>query len=166
MNVLLKCFPWLLFAMTGHALAAPIGHWCKPDERLVFACHAGTKTVSLCARGDLAGPGGALAYRFGKLNAPVELEVGAAGAAMKKMFSYENAISAAGFSRLIRFKRGSINYVVNHLALHYPDKPADNVVGAILVVLMPDKVVRIECDEPSAIDNMPAEMDGKGFPKW
>lgn len=166
MKLLFSLSAWVLFSASSHALAAPIGHWCKADERLVFACHAGTKTVSFCARGDLTGSSGTLAYRFGRLGSPVELEVSAAGAAMKKTFSYENNQRAAGYDRLIRFKRGSINYVVSHLDLKYPDKPADTVLGAVLVVIMSDKVVRIECDEPSAIDNMPAEMDGKGFPRW
>ena len=166
MNVLFRCSAGLLFATSAHALAAPIDHWCKADERVVFACHAGTKTVSMCARGDLAGSSGALSYRFGKLGSPVELEVSGAGAAMKKLFSYENNVRASGFARLIRFQRGRINYVIGHVVDRYENNPGNDVVAATVVVLLPDRVVRLECDEATTIDNMPTEMDGKGFSKW
>ncbi len=157
-----NCLPALLFAMTGNAFAAPIDHWCKPDERVVFACRAGAKTVSFCARGNLADASGALSYRFGKLAAPVELEVSAAGAAMKTLFSYEHNVRPSGFARSIRFRRGKIIYWMGHVVDVYANAK-ENIQAATVVVLLQDRTVAIACDQASAIDNIPTEMDGKGF---
>ncbi len=165
MRVPFMCFAGWLFALTGNALAAPIANWCTADERVVFACQGGTKTVSFCARGDLAESSGALSYRFGKLGAPVELEVAATGAQLKKLFTYDNRISESGFSRSIHFKRGKLHYSVGHTVDKFIDS-GRNVIMSTVVVILPDDVVRIECDEASTIDNMPKEMEGKGFLKW
>lgn len=106
-----------------------------------------------------------LSYRFGKLGAPVELEVAAAGAEMKKLFTYDHRISESGFSRSIHFKRGKLLYAVGHTVDKFENSNS-NVVSSTVVVIFPKKVVRIECDEASTIDNIPKEIDGKGFTKW
>jgi hypothetical protein len=43
---------------------------CTSDERVVFACRTGEKTVSVCAASDLAAQTGWVQYRFGAGGAP------------------------------------------------------------------------------------------------
>lgn len=68
-----------LLAMVGivAAAASPAANLCKPGERVVFACTARPKLVSVCAAGNLSQPEGRLVYRFGRDASHVEMEHGA-----------------------------------------------------------------------------------------
>ncbi|MBS0586901.1 MAG: hypothetical protein JSS37_02860 [Proteobacteria bacterium] len=54
----------LIGLLTAPAWAAE-SH-CREQERIVFSCSLGKKTVSVCASADLSATGGYLQYRFGQ----------------------------------------------------------------------------------------------------
>jgi hypothetical protein len=98
-----------LAALAGTAMAsagAGEASLCAPGENIVFSCHVGPKTVSLCRP---AGTPQALVYRFG---APGRLELvfpegGRAGSAG---FARADALRYGGGSTAVSFRRGEYQY--------------------------------------------------------
>lgn len=91
------------------AVATPVTH-CKPEEKVLFSCVAGKKTVSLCGQ---PGPGGlvSLAYRFG-LPGKVENEYAATPTNGKSFLGTIEPDSPHAEIREIWFDRGEFRYLL------------------------------------------------------
>ena len=139
------------------ALAAPLPHLCTAGERIVFACKAKTKLVSLCAQGDLTSPTGVLTYRFGKPGLTPELTFSSSPGGAKKAFSYTDEGSAKTTSIDIGFKRAGYAYHVYHT------QEADGSAAGVNVFQGNKEIAAIVCHERSAVDNTYDEMGRKGF---
>lgn len=81
---------------------------CAPDEPVVFACHVGKKTVSLCRPSALRQE---LMYRFGT-PARVELAYPPAGKRVQAPFTVSNAPLVGGGVTTVAFRRGEYDYAV------------------------------------------------------
>ncbi|HEX9171722.1 MAG TPA: hypothetical protein VF861_03590 [Telluria sp.] len=81
---------------------------CQPGEPVVFACHTGSKTVSLCRPSALAKE---LTYRFGT-PATVELAYPPAGKRLRAPFTVSTAPLAGGAITTVTFRRGQYQYGV------------------------------------------------------
>jgi len=147
-------------AVAGAAPTAPL---CKPQERVVFACRAGKKLVSLCAAGDLQKDSGRLIYRIGRDAAHVELEHGTAANPRESGYSYAYDGWAKGASQTVGFRRGEFTYLVNHAAGAFGVDGGPNV-ASVRVLKGTHEVVGISCDEPSATDYLYDELNKLGLP--
>jgi hypothetical protein len=81
---------------------------CQPGEPVVFSCHAGSKTVSLCRPSGLRQE---LVYRFGT-PAKVELTHPGVGRFAAAPFTRETAPLAGGGVTSVGFQRGEYQYSV------------------------------------------------------
>jgi hypothetical protein len=81
---------------------------CQPGEAVVFACHVGRKTVSLCRPSALAHE---LTYRFGT-PARVELTHPPAGKQLRAPFTLSTAPLFGGGVTTVGFRRGKYEYQV------------------------------------------------------
>ena len=80
---------------------------CAADEPVVFACHIGSKTVSLCR----AGKDGPLSYRFGR-PAAVELRYPAPGREAAAAFTVTTEPLIGGGETTVAFRRNAYTYKI------------------------------------------------------
>lgn len=81
---------------------------CRPDEPVVFSCHVGGKTVSLCRPSGLRQE---LIYRFGT-PARVELTHPGPGSLAAAPFTRDTTPLAGGGVTAVVFRRGQYQYSV------------------------------------------------------
>lgn len=81
---------------------------CSAGEPVVFACHVGSKMVSLCRP---AGDRGMLSYRFGKPEA-LELSYPEPGRQARAAFTVESKPLVGGGETTVAFRRGAYTYTV------------------------------------------------------
>lgn len=81
---------------------------CAPHEPVVFACHVGTKLVSLCRP---AGDRGMLSYRFGRPQY-LELRYPEPGRQASAAFTVKSAPLVGGGETTVAFRRGAYTYTV------------------------------------------------------
>ena len=97
-------------ALLAACAAAPLqaASLCAPDEPVVFACHVGSKMVSLCRP---AGDRGMLSYRFGGPD-KLELSYPEPGRQASAAFTVKSAPLIGGGETTVAFKRGIYTYTV------------------------------------------------------
>lgn len=107
--------PWVsslaIAALCGLALTAAARaaeSLCAPDEPVVFACHVGSKIVSLCRPAD---DRGMLSYRFGR-PAALELRYPEPGRAAHAAFTVQSKPLVGGGETTVAFRRGGYAYTV------------------------------------------------------
>ncbi|MFC5461231.1 hypothetical protein [Massilia niabensis] len=81
---------------------------CASNEPVVFACHVGSKVVSLCRAAD---DRGMLSYRFGKPEA-LELTYPEPGRQARAAFTVKSAPLIGGGETTVAFQRGAYTYTV------------------------------------------------------
>jgi hypothetical protein len=81
---------------------------CAPDEPVVFACHVGSKLVSLCRP---PGDRGMLSYRFGRPES-LELSYPEPGRQAGAAFTVKSAPLIGGGETTVAFRRGAYTYTV------------------------------------------------------
>lgn len=88
--------------------------WCTTQETNVFTCHAGKKTVSVCASPDASANTGSLHHRFGQLTGalPPEMTLPDQATPPRLTATGETATYAGGGGSWLRFKKGAHAYVV------------------------------------------------------
>jgi hypothetical protein len=114
---------------------------CQPGEAIVFACHVGTKTVSLCRPPALAPE---LTYRFGT-PARVELAYPPAGKQMRAPFTVSNAPLAGGGITTVAFRRGEYEYEVYSMVGRGDAAPRFE--DGVLVLRRGKEVAKLVCDD-------------------
>ena len=90
------------------SLSAHAGSLCAPDEPVVFACHVGSKMVSLCRP---AGDRGMLSYRFGGPD-KLELTYPEPGRQASAAFTVKSVPLVGGGETTVAFRRGVYTYTV------------------------------------------------------
>jgi hypothetical protein len=116
---------------------------CQPNETVVFACHVGRKSVSLC-RPALALE---LTYRFGT-PARVELAHPPAGKQLRAPFTVSSAPLFGGGVTAVRFRRGEYEYQVYSKVSRSDD--ADRMPlfeDGVIVARRGRQVAKLVCDD-------------------
>ena len=98
----------LLAAACCCAAPAHAASLCAPDEPVVFACHVGSKMVSLCRP---AGDRGMLSYRFGGPE-KLELSYPEPGRQASAAFTVKSVPLIGGGETTVAFRRGAYTYTV------------------------------------------------------
>lgn len=155
------CVGALLLGALPWAGAAPA--LCHAPERVVFACQAGVKTVSLCALGDLRADAGRLIYRFGRDAAHIELEYGLAANPLQSGYRFDYSPWGKGESVTVQFRNGVFTYLVNHAAGAFGVDGGPNV-ASVRVQRDGRDLAEIPCHEPSATDHLYQELAELGLP--
>lgn len=158
-HALISAVAVLLASMPSAGSAAAL---CNPPERVVFACSAGKKQVSLCASGDLQAAAGRLIYRFGQDASHVELEFGGHANPKTVGFTFDYQTWAKGASQTVGFKKGQFVYLVNHAAGVYGVDGGDNE-ASVRVLRGESEVANMACHEPSAVDHLYEELHRLGL---
>ena len=100
-----------LLAEPGRSAASQTSH-CTALESTVFACDAGSKSISVCASSSLANGSAYLEYRFGKLGDAPELTLPATRVPPAQAATGENVAFSGGGGAWLRFRNGATAYVV------------------------------------------------------
>ena len=130
---------------------------CQNDERTVFSCQAGLKTVSICATGDFSKNTGALSYRFGKYGQVPELIYKSTSETVKNRFRYEEDSWAKGTINSVKFDNGQFSYEVTHARGAFGVDGGPNRAG-VTVLRGKTRLAEVTCDEEHAVDRMYEEL--------
>ena len=84
---------------------------CSDQERTLFSCSTGRKTVSVCASSELSSEAGSVQYRFGSQAAP-ELAYPPSSADWRTMARSGVLTFAGGGGAYLAFLKGPYRYVV------------------------------------------------------
>lgn len=135
----------------------PSSTLCLNEERTVFSCQAGSKTVSICATGDFSKNSGALSYRFGKYGQAPELIYTSTPATVKNRFRYEEDFWAKGMITSVKFDNGQFSYEVTHARGAFGVDGGPNRAG-VTVLRGTTQLAEVACDEKHAVDRMYEEL--------
>lgn len=117
---------------------------CRPGEPVVFSCHVGGKTVSLCRPSGLRQE---LIYRFGT-PARVELTHPDPGSLAAAPFTRETAPLAGGGVTTVVFRRGQYQYgVYSKVARGAGPERAPEFEDGIVISRRGKPVRRLVCDD-------------------
>jgi hypothetical protein len=144
-------------SFSAWAQAHPNGTLCLNDERTVFSCQAGLKTVSICATGNFSNNTGALSYRFGKYGQVPELIYKSTSATVKNRFRYEEESWAKGMITSVKFDSGQFSYEVVHARGAFGVDGGPNRAG-VNVLRGATRLTEVACDEKHAVDRMYEEL--------
>jgi hypothetical protein len=114
---------------------------CKANEPVVFACHIGSKTVSLCRPSAAARE---LTYRFGT-PATVELAYPPAGKRLRAPFTVSTAPLAGGGITKVAFRRGQYEYAVYSMVGRSDGAPRFE--DGVIVSRRGKEVAKLVCDD-------------------
>lgn len=117
---------------------------CLAGEPVVFACHIGSKTVSLCRPSALARE---LTYRFGKPSA-VELAYPPAGKRVQAPFTVSTKPLAGGGITTVAFRRGQYEYGVYSMVGRSDGAPLFE--DGVIVSRRGKQVAKLVCDDGGA----------------
>lgn len=98
-----------LAAVPG-ALHAAASH-CAAQEKTVFSCSVGAKTVSVCASKEVSPTAGSIQYRFGPEGHP-EISLPDPAAPPASAAKGGTLMYSGGGGAFLRFSKGEYNYVV------------------------------------------------------
>lgn len=139
--------PWAssLIVAASCCCAAPAraASLCAPNEPVVFACHVGSKLVSLCRP---AGDRGMLSYRYG---GPEKLELSYpepgrhAGAA----FTVKSAPLVGGGETTVAFRRGAYTYTVYSKVAREEDGTTPAFEDGVIVARRGKVVSKMRCED-------------------
>lgn len=133
----------LAVASCCYALPAAAASLCAPNEPVVFACHVGSKMVSLCRPAD---DRGMLSYRFG---APekIELSYPEPGRQASAAFTVKSAPLVGGGETTVAFKRGAYTYTVYSRVARGPDGATPEFEDGVIVARRGKVLSRMRCED-------------------
>lgn len=136
---------WIVAAACCGAAAAPAParaeSLCAPNEPVVFACHVGSKLVSLCRP---AGDRGMLSYRFGGLDA-LELTYPEPGHQASAAFTVKSAPLVGGGETTVAFRRGAYTYTVYSKVARGQDGETPEFEDGVIVARRGKVISRMRC---------------------
>lgn len=138
--------------------AYPNGTLCLNDERTIFSCQAGLKSVSICATGDFSKNTGALSYRFGKYGQPPELIYKSTPATVKNRFRYKEESWAKGMITSVKFDNDQFSYEVAHARGAFGVDGGPNR-AEVIVLRGTTQLTQVACDEKHTVDRMYEELN-------
>ena len=150
-------------ALLATAAASPAATLCKPGERVVFACTAQPKLLSVCATGDLRRPEGRLIYRFGRDAAHVELAHGGNQSLHDAGYRWTYSTWAKGETTVLAFSRGDYGYTLDHSHGAFGVEGGDNF-AELRVTKGEQELATIRCHEPSAVNHLYDELNHLNWP--
>jgi hypothetical protein len=116
---------------------------CAADEPVVFACHVGTKLVSLCrASGDR----GMLSYRFGRPDG-IELSYPEPGRQASAAFTVKSTPLVGGGETTVAFQRGGYTYTVYSKVGRGQDGSTPEFEDGVLVARRGKVLSRMRCED-------------------
>ena len=116
---------------------------CAADEPVVFACHVGSKLVSLCRS---AGDRGMLSYRFGKPDS-VELHYPEPGRQAGAAFTVKSAPLVGGGETTVAFRPGAYTYTVYSKVARGADGPGPDFEDGVTVARRGKVLSRMRCED-------------------
>lgn len=136
---------WFLFLALVPALphAATL---CEPQEKVVFTCDAGRKTLSICSSATLTQQAGYIQYRFGVYGQPPELVHPQRAAPPASAFTYLDTTSGSGQEALLAFSKGSYTYTVVDRAASASASSAGRTGSGVVVAKSGSVISDIQCD--------------------
>jgi hypothetical protein len=116
---------------------------CAPDEPVVFACHVGSKLVSLCRP---PGDRGMLSYRFG---APEkrELTYPEPGRQASAAFTVKSVPLIGGGETTVAFRRGAYTYTVYSRVARGANGSTPEFEDGVIVALRGKVLSRMRCED-------------------
>lgn len=160
------------FAMSSIVLLAAVfqvdaatPNLCQAQERVVFACKAKVKVLSLCGAGEIGKPSQTLVYRFGKDAQHVELEQALdLHNPQKQTLTFNDNSWPKGYAFALGFDRGEFRYFVAQDYATIDDK--DNF-GEVIVLRGKTKIAKVSCDGlgEDAVNFVAKELHGIKLPK-
>lgn len=123
------------------AAPAQAASLCAPNEPVVFACHVGSKTVSLCRS---AGDRGMLSYRFGTPDT-LELRYPEPGRQASAAFTVRSAPLIGGGETTVAFRRGAYTYVVYSRVARSADGSTPEFEDGVIVARRGKVVSKMRC---------------------
>jgi len=138
--------PWVSELVAAAAacacLSAQAASLCAANEPVVFACHVGSKMVSLCRP---AGDRGMLSYRFGGPD-KLELSYPEPGRQASAAFTVKSLPLVGGGETTVAFQRGAYTYTVYSKVARAEDaSPAFE--DGVIVARRGKVVSRMRCED-------------------
>ena len=125
------------------ALGAQAASLCAPNEPVVFACHVGSKMVSLCRP---AGDRGMLSYRFGGPD-KLELTYPEPGRQAGAAFTVKSLPLVGGGETTVAFQRGGYTYTVYSKVARAEDGEGPEFEDGVIVARRGKVVSRMRCED-------------------
>lgn len=116
---------------------------CAAGEPVVFACHVGSKMVSLCRP---PGDRGMLSYRFGKPEA-LELTYPEPGRQARAAFTVKSAPLIGGGETTVAFRRGAYTYTVYSRVGRGEDGTRPEFEDGVIVARRGKVLSRMRCED-------------------
>ena len=135
----------LAFAAACYA-AAPLAaaeSLCAADEPVVFACHVGSKLVSLCRP---TGDRGMLSYRFGRPDG-LELSYPEPGRQASAAFTVKSVPLIGGGETTVAFQRGAYTYTVYSRVARGEDGVSPEFEDGVIVARRGKVLSRMRCED-------------------
>ncbi|MGJ9417029.1 hypothetical protein ACHAC9_04580 [Massilia sp. CMS3.1] len=134
-------FELILVAACCAAAPARAESLCAPNEPVVFACHVGSKMVSLCRP---AGDWGMLSYRFGGVG-KLELTYPEPGRQASAAFTVKSVPLVGGGETTVAFKRGVYTYTVYSKVARGSDGSTPEFEDGVIVARRGKVLSRMRC---------------------
>jgi hypothetical protein len=116
---------------------------CSAQEPVVFACHVGSKLVSLCRPAE---DRGMLSYRFGQ-PAALELRYPEPGRQASAAFTVKSAPLVGGGETTVAFQRGAYTYTVYSRIARGEDGETPAFEDGVIVTRRGKVVKRMRCED-------------------
>lgn len=136
-------FKLAVAAACGFAFPAQAASLCAPSEPVVFACHVGSKLVSLCRQ---AGDRGMLSYRFGGPD-KLELSYPEPGRQASAAFTVKSAPLVGGGETTVSFKRGVHTYTVYSKVARSDDGSTPEFEDGVIVSRRGKVLSKMRCED-------------------
>lgn len=132
-------------ALLAACAATPVqaASLCAPNEPVVFACHVGSKMVSLCRP---AGDRGMLSYRFGGPD-KLELTYPEPGRQASAAFTVKSVPLIGGGETTVAFKRGVYTYTVYSKAARSEDGESPEFEDGVIVARRGKVLSKMRCED-------------------
>jgi hypothetical protein len=116
---------------------------CAADEPVVFACHVGSKLVSLCRP---TGDRGMLSYRFGRPDG-LELSYPEPGRQASAAFTVKSVPLIGGGETTVAFQRGAYTYTVYSRVARGEDGVSPEFEDGVIVARRGKVLSRMRCED-------------------
>jgi hypothetical protein len=116
---------------------------CAADEPVVFACHVGSKLVSLCRP---TGDRGMLSYRFGRPDG-LELSYPEPGRQASAAFTVKSVPLIGGGETTVAFQRGAYTYTVYSRVARGEDGTTPQFEDGVIVARRGKVLSRMRCED-------------------
>lgn len=135
-----------LFIAAACCAAAPLAaaeSLCAAGEPVVFACHVGSKLVSLCRP---TGDRGMLSYRFGRPDG-LELRYPEPGRQASAAFTVKSVPLIGGGETTVAFQRGAYTYTVYSRVARGEDGLSPQFEDGVIVARRGKVLSRMRCED-------------------